>query len=144
MILKFAIRTELKPLSFRSYKYSLNRRFPLRSTNSFSKYFSTSQSINMPRVFLITGCSTGFGKDYVQEVLDKGDYVVATARNTKDLSFKGTNDKNYLGTSLDVTKQDSIKAAFDAALKKFGRIDVVCNNAGYGKSPTHHSFPLFP
>jgi NAD(P)-dependent dehydrogenase (short-subunit alcohol dehydrogenase family) len=34
----------------------------------------------MPRVFLITGCSTGFGNFYVQEVLDQGDYVVATAR----------------------------------------------------------------
>lgn len=86
----------------------------------------------MPRVFLITGCSSGFGKEYVQEVLDHGDYVVATARNTSDLKFTGTDDKNYLAAKLDVTDKSSIKAAFDAALEKFGRIDVVCNNAGYG------------
>lgn len=86
----------------------------------------------MPRVFLITGTSTGFGNDYVQEVLDKGDYCVATARKPEQLKFKGTNDKNYLACRLDVTDRDSIKDAFDQALKKFGRIDVVCNNAGYG------------
>ena len=88
----------------------------------------------MPRVFLITGCSTGFGKEYVQEVLDKGDYVVATARKTEQLEFSGTNDKNYLACRLDVTDKKSIQAAFDEALQKFGRIDVVCNNAGYGLS----------
>lgn len=86
----------------------------------------------MPRVFLITGCSTGFGKEYVQEVIDQGDYVVATARKTEDLEFKGTNDKNYLAAKLDVLDKSSIQSAFDAAMKKFGRIDVVCNNAGYG------------
>lgn len=88
----------------------------------------------MPRVFLITGCSTGFGKDYVQEVLDRGDYVVATARKPESLSFSGTNDKNYLSSKLDVTDKKTIQDTFDQALKKFGRIDVVCNNAGYGLS----------
>lgn len=86
----------------------------------------------MPRVFLITGTSTGFGNYYVQEVIDQGDYVVATARKPDTLSFKNATDKNYLAVKLDVTDKSSIQAAFDAALKKFGRIDVVCNNAGYG------------
>ena len=86
----------------------------------------------MPRVFLITGCSTGFGNDYVQEVLDRGDYCVATARRPEQLSFKGASDKNYLACHLDVTDKKSIQDAFDQALEKFGRIDVVCNNAGYG------------
>ena len=95
-------------------------------------------------MFLITGCSTGFGKEYAQEVLDRGDHVVATARKRDDLSFKGSNDQNYLGLSLDVTKQQSIKAAFDEALKKFGRIDVVCNNAGYGKGKKNTSHLLMP
>lgn len=88
----------------------------------------------MPRVFLITGTSTGFGKYYAQEVLDRGDYVVATARKPESLSFKNTSEKNYLSAQLDVTDKSSIQAAFDAALKKFGRVDVVCNNAGYGLS----------
>jgi NAD(P)-dependent dehydrogenase (short-subunit alcohol dehydrogenase family) len=86
----------------------------------------------MPRVFLITGCSTGFGKEYVQEVLDKGDKVVATARDTSKLSFNGSTDDNYLAVKLDVTDKSSIDSAFKAALDKFGRIDVVVNNAGYG------------
>ena len=87
-----------------------------------------------PRVFLITGTSTGFGSELVKEVLEKGDYVVATARNSSKLSFDGANDSNSLFVDLDVTKQDSINKAFDTAVKKFKRVDVVVNNAGYGLS----------
>lgn len=86
----------------------------------------------MPRVFLITGTSTGFGHYYAQEVLDRGDHLVATARDPSKLSFKGANDTNSLQVQLDVTDKASIDAAFDAALAKFGRVDVVVNNAGYG------------
>ena len=46
----------------------------------------------MPRVFFITGTSTGFGNHLVQEVLDKGDIAVATARKPEQLSFKNTSD----------------------------------------------------
>ncbi|WWC92172.1 uncharacterized protein L201_007126 [Kwoniella dendrophila CBS 6074] len=88
----------------------------------------------MPRVFLITGTSTGFGKDYVQTVLDNGDYVIATARNPDQLSFSNTNEKNYLSVKLDVTDKSSIETSFQKGLEKFGRIDVVVNNAGYGLS----------
>jgi NAD(P)-dependent dehydrogenase (short-subunit alcohol dehydrogenase family) len=84
-----------------------------------------------PRVFLITGTSTGFGEELVKVVLQKGDHVVATARNSSKLSFPGANDSNSLLVDLDVTKKDSIDKAFDAAVKKFKRIDVVVNNAGY-------------
>ncbi|KAI1628022.1 hypothetical protein EDD37DRAFT_692301 [Exophiala viscosa] len=86
----------------------------------------------MPRVFFITGTSTGFGHYYTQEVLDRGDYVVATARNISQLQFKGATDENWLATRLEVTDQQSVQKAFDDALSKFGRIDVVVNNAGYG------------
>ncbi|KIW17610.1 hypothetical protein PV08_04805 [Exophiala spinifera] len=86
----------------------------------------------MPRVFLITGCSTGFGREYAQEVLDRGDHVVATARDPSKVSLKGTTPTNHLAVRLDVTDKASIKAAFNSALDKFGRIDVVVNNAGYG------------
>ena len=85
-----------------------------------------------PRVFLITGTSTGFGKEYVEEVLKKGDIAVATARKPESLSFSGTTDKNYLALPLDVTSKASIDKAFAAAVKEFGRVDVVVNNAGYG------------
>lgn len=86
------------------------------------------------RVFLITGTSTGFGAELVKTVLSKGDGVVATARNSLKLDFSehGANQENYLAIDLDVTSKDSISAAFDAALKQFGRVDVVVNNAGYG------------
>ena len=87
-----------------------------------------------PKVFLITGTSTGFGNNLVQEVLDKGDIAVATARKPESLSFKNTTDKNYLAVKLDVTKKADIDSAFKATLDKFGRVDVVVNNAGYGLS----------
>jgi len=87
-----------------------------------------------PRVFLITGTSTGFGEELVKVVLQKGDYVVATARNSSKLSFPDANDSNSLLVDLDVTKKESIDKAFEAAVKKFKRIDVVVNNAGYGLS----------
>lgn len=86
----------------------------------------------MPRVFLITGTSTGFGADYVTQVLSSGDYVVATARDPSSLSFPGANDENLLRARLDVTDKASIAQAFDEARRKFGRVDVVVNNAGYG------------
>lgn len=85
-----------------------------------------------PRVFLITGTSTGFGSELVKEVLKNGDYVVATARNSSKLSFDGTTSENSLFVDLDVTKQESINKAFEEAINKFKRIDVVVNNAGYG------------
>jgi NADP-dependent 3-hydroxy acid dehydrogenase YdfG len=84
-----------------------------------------------PRVFLITGTSTGFGEQLVKVVLGKGDHVVATARNSSKLSFPDANDSNSLLVDLDVTKKDSIDKAFEAAVKKFKRVDVVVNNAGY-------------
>lgn len=79
----------------------------------------------MPRVYLITGTSTGFGNAYVQEILDKGDIAVATARKPETLSFKGTSDKNFLALKLDVTKKEDIDNVFDQVVKKFGRVDVV-------------------
>jgi NAD(P)-dependent dehydrogenase (short-subunit alcohol dehydrogenase family) len=82
-----------------------------------------------PCVFLITGTSTGFGEELVKFVLQKSDYVVATALK---LSFKGADDSNSLLVDLDVTKKESIDKTFAAALKKFKRVDVVVNNAGYG------------
>lgn len=87
-----------------------------------------------PRVFLITGTSTGFGEELVKVVLKNGDYAVATARNSSKLKFDGANDSNSLLVDLDVTDKSSIDKAFEAAVKKFKRVDVVVNNAGYGLS----------
>ena len=92
-----------------------------------------------PKVFLITGTSTGFGYEYVKEVLAKGDIAVATARNPSKLSFDGTSSKNYLAVPLDVTDKSSIDKAFKATVDAFGRVDVVVNNAGYGLSGVFES-----
>jgi len=87
------------------------------------------------KTFFITGCTTGFGQHYVEIALEAGHNVVATSRKPEDLpKFKNANDKNYLPVALDVTKRDSVNAAFDEAVKKFKTIDVVCNNAGFGLS----------
>ena len=84
----------------------------------------------MSRVFFITGTSTGFGNHLVQEVLDRGDVAVATARNPSPLSFTGTNSSNFLALPFDVRDKKSIHDAFAATLQKFKRVDVVVNNAG--------------
>ena len=56
---------------------------------------------------------------------EKGDIAVATARNPSQLSFLGTNEMNFLALELDVTSKDSIDKAFENAVAKFGRVDVV-------------------
>lgn len=88
----------------------------------------------MPRVFLVTGTSTGFGYELVKKILAEGDIAVATARDSSKLKFDNISAKNFLAVDLDVTKKQSIDAAFDKALSQFKRVDVVVNNAGYGLS----------
>lgn len=65
-------------------------------------------------------------------MLDQGDIAVATARKPEQLEFKNTSEKNFLGLRLDVTDKKSIEDTFEKAIKQFGRVDVVVNNAGYG------------
>ena len=82
-------------------------------------------------VWLITGCSTGFGRELAKHLLDRGYRTVVTARNpdeVNDLAAKG----EALVLKLDVTDQGQIDAAIKAAEGKFGRIDVLVNNAGIG------------
>lgn len=86
----------------------------------------------MPKVFLVTGTSSGFGHDLIQEILNRGDIAIATARTPAILEFDNTTENNHMTLKLDVTDTESIKAAFAEAIKRFGRIDVVVNNAGYG------------
>ncbi|PVM91909.1 oxidoreductase [Caulobacter endophyticus] len=86
-----------------------------------------------PRTWFVTGASRGLGADIVRAVLAAGDRVVATARSRQSLvETLGPDSDNLLSLALDVTRPDQAPAAVDAALARFGRIDVLVNNAGYG------------
>lgn len=85
------------------------------------------------RVWLITGASTGFGRTLAQTVLARGGRVVATARDVSTVQpLAGRAPGRVLPVKADVTDQDSVRQAVDAAIAEFGRIDVAVNNAGHG------------
>ncbi|WP_338556799.1 oxidoreductase [Erwinia sp. E_sp_B04_7] len=90
-------------------------------------------SIEKKPVWFITGCSTGFGRELAKELLQKEYNVVVTARDKSKVEdlLDGSDDR-AIAVALDVTDNTSIKQAVDAALAKFGTIDVLVNNAGYG------------
>ena len=85
------------------------------------------------KVWFITGCSTGFGRELAKMVLDRGYRCVVTARDpakAEDIA-KGKEDR-ALVLELDVTDQVQINATVNSAVEHFGRIDVLVNNAGIG------------
>ena len=85
------------------------------------------------KTWLITGCSSGIGKGIAKAVLESGDQAVVTARNKdKVLDVVEAYPDKALAVSLDVCKQESIDEAVKLAYEKFGTIDVLVNNAGYG------------
>jgi len=84
-------------------------------------------------VWFITGCSTGFGRQLAQQTLSLGYPTVVTARNPAQVEdLVAGNEDKALALQLDVTKPDEVEAAVQAALARFGRIDVLVNNAGIG------------
>jgi len=83
-------------------------------------------------VWFITGCSTGFGRELAKLTLDRGWPTVVTARDKSRLADLVAGYDNALAVDLDVTDAGQIAAAVKAAEDKFGRIDVLVNNAGYG------------
>jgi NAD(P)-dependent dehydrogenase (short-subunit alcohol dehydrogenase family) len=83
------------------------------------------------RTWLITGASRGFGAEIAKAVLAAGDRLIATARNHTDLQQFGTS-KDVLTLSMDVTDEAQVKTAIATGLEKFGQIDVLVNNAGFG------------
>jgi len=84
-------------------------------------------------VWFITGCSTGFGKELAKLVLARGWRAVVTARNPDQLKeLVSGQEENALAVQLDVTDRAQIAQAVQQTEEKFGRIDVLVNNAGYG------------
>jgi NAD(P)-dependent dehydrogenase (short-subunit alcohol dehydrogenase family) len=85
------------------------------------------------RVWFITGASTGFGNLLAARLLLAGERVVATARKPEQVAqFAADYPATCLSLKLDVTNPAQIEAAVAATLKRFGRVDVLVNNAGYG------------
>jgi len=93
---------------------------------------SISASSSYPRVWLITGASRGIGARIAEAALAQGDAVVATSRSAASVEQRlGAHDA-LLPLALDVTDETQALHAVGAALDRFGRIDVLVNNAGYG------------
>jgi NAD(P)-dependent dehydrogenase (short-subunit alcohol dehydrogenase family) len=87
----------------------------------------------MSQVWLITGSSRGLGRAFTEAVLAAGHSVVAGARKPDQLAdLRNGFEEKILPVPLDVTKEVQAKAAIDAAITHFGRLDVLVNNAGYG------------
>lgn len=85
------------------------------------------------KVWFITGSSTGLGRELAEVLLENGYCVVATARNKDSVSdLIGKYPDLARSFQLDVTDQVEVRAAVEFAVNKFGRIDVLVNNAGYG------------
>src|SRR5215831_13606566 len=89
--------------------------------------------IRMDAVWLITGCSKGLGRALARQALKSGYRVVATARDPSTVSdiIKEYGDAAH-PLELDVTKPDQAAAVVEAAEARFGAVDVLVNNAGYG------------
>ncbi len=87
----------------------------------------------MKKVWLITGCSTGFGRELATYVLAQGYSAGVAARNTDDVQdIVAGHEEQAIALQLDVTKPEQITAAVQQMRDKFGRIDVLVNNAGIG------------
>ncbi len=87
----------------------------------------------MAKVWFITGTSKGFGHIWARAALERGDQVAATARDIGRLSdLAERHGESLLPLALDVTDKVAVDAAVKHAHDRFGRLDVIVNNAGYG------------
>jgi NAD(P)-dependent dehydrogenase (short-subunit alcohol dehydrogenase family) len=88
-------------------------------------------SVQKTRIWFITGCSSGFGRALAETVLEQGETVVLTARNTQQVEDLATSfPDRTIAVKLDVTKSEEVREAVKKAITNFGRIDVLVNNAG--------------
>jgi NAD(P)-dependent dehydrogenase (short-subunit alcohol dehydrogenase family) len=93
---------------------------------------STTQPMTTP-VWMITGCSTGFGWELACQLLERGCRVVLTARDPGTIrELAAAYPQSALAVALDVTKKPDIDRVLLASQRAFGSIDVLVNNAGYG------------
>ena len=91
----------------------------------------TFSNVENTRVWFITGASSGLGYEFTKKVLESGDKVVGVARNIEKLNeLKYQFEGMLLPLSLDVTDRSAVFTTVETAIKHFGRIDIVINNAG--------------
>jgi NAD(P)-dependent dehydrogenase (short-subunit alcohol dehydrogenase family) len=101
----------------------------MKNTTATNNLNNKGSKIMSKKVWLITGAGRGMGVDITKAALAAGHKVVATGRNTDAVAKAIGEAENLLIVKLDVTKPADAKAAANAAVEKFGRIDVLVNNA---------------
>ena len=84
------------------------------------------------KIWFVTGASRGFGALVTEAALAKGDAVVATARNPQAIADRFGEHPDLLAVALDVSDEAQAQVAASAAVARFGRIDILLNNAGFG------------
>ena len=87
----------------------------------------------MRKIWFVTGVSSGFGYEIARQVLERGDVVVGTVRqsaNTQTLAEQYP--QTFVRVTLDVRDRKALKNAIGQAVSQFERLDVLVNNAGYG------------
>ena len=95
------------------------------------------------RTWFVTGCSGGFGRVLAEELLARGQRVVASARQPESLEpLVAAHRENALAVPLDITSPEQIAQAVAAAHSRFGAIDVLVNNAAYGQVGTVEDTPI--
>ncbi|WP_335966939.1 SDR family oxidoreductase [Galbibacter sp. PAP.153] len=92
--------------------------------------------MNNEKVWLVTGASKGLGLVLVQKLLNKGYKVAATSRNKEALLSAVGEGNNFLPLQVDLLSEQSVLSAIKNIIQKFGKIDVIVNNAGYGQIGT--------
>lgn len=85
------------------------------------------------RIWFITGISSGLGEALAQTVIEQGDFVIGTFRSQWQVNnFNNEYKDKAFALTLDITKSNEIETAFQTIKEKFGRLDVLVNNAGFG------------
>ena len=88
--------------------------------------------MNNQKIWFVTGASKGMGLSLTKLLLDKGNKVAATSRNTKQLKQSiGIENENFLPIELDITNSEDVKQAINKTVEYFGGLDVAVNNAGF-------------
>lgn len=111
--------------------YSLVHRQITRTSNLYNHHQLLAKMTKEQQTWFITGCSSGFGEQFVRQLRARGDNVIATGRNA-ETKLAHLKDTGATILELDVTApQEELNAKFQQAIDIYGGVDVLVNNAGY-------------